>query len=73
MLLSSQKYGFGIADTRSQIRDRENLTRIQGSKKHRIRIRNTADNPDLYCPYRTWFMYYRYGMLMPNPNLVVIK
>ncbi len=34
---SAQKYGFGIRDPRSGIRDPEkNLSRIQGSKRHRI-------------------------------------
>ncbi len=37
--LSSQKYGFGIRDSGSEIRDPENTysgSRIQGSKRHRI-------------------------------------
>jgi hypothetical protein len=34
MALSSQKYGFGIRDPGSEIR--KNLSRIPGSKRHRI-------------------------------------
>jgi hypothetical protein len=45
--LSSQKYEFGIRDPRSGIRDQKKTysgSRIQGSKRHRIPIRNTASN-----------------------------
>jgi hypothetical protein len=51
---SSSKYGLGIRDPRSEIRDpgseirdpekTHSGSRIQGSKRHRIRIRNTAQN-----------------------------
>jgi hypothetical protein len=42
---SSQTYRCGIKDLGSEIRDQgsgKNLSRIQGSKRHRIRIRNTG-------------------------------
>ncbi len=46
--LSSQKHGLGIHDPRCGIRKKLSRSRIQGSKRQRIRIRNTDRNPQYW-------------------------